>query len=108
MTIVLKSSEVQQNFGRVMDQALAESDVVVERYGEPRIAIVSYQRYQQLLQAAAMADRPYVIPPDRSLEARAQGQELALLVRQEMQTRDFPEETLEEGMGELRGRSWSS
>jgi hypothetical protein len=107
MTVLLmKSSEVQQNFGRVMDQALVENEVIVERYGEPRVAILSYQRYQQLLQAEAAADRPYVTPPDRAPEAQAHGLEMAAVVRQELQSK--PDETLEGAMGELRGRSWSS
>lgn len=104
--LLIKSSEVQQNFGRVMDQALIQNEVVVERYGEPRVAILSYQRYQQLLQAEAAADRPYVTPPDRSLEAQALGREMATMVQQEMQTQ--PDESLKEAMSDLRGRSWSS
>jgi PHD/YefM family antitoxin component YafN of YafNO toxin-antitoxin module len=47
----LKSSQVQQEFGEVMDQALSGSDVIVERYGSPRIAIINYRRYEQLLEA---------------------------------------------------------
>lgn len=107
MTVLLmKSSEVQQNFGRVMDQALIENEVIVERYGEPRVAILSYQRYQQLLQAEAAADRPYVTAPNRAPEARTVGLEMAAVIRQEMQSQS--DELLEEAMGELRGRSWSS
>ena len=106
MPLMLKSSEVQQNFGRVMDQALTENEVVVERYGEPRVAILSYQRYQQLLQAEAKADRPYVMLPDRSPEAQIRGQEIAAQVRQEMQNQS--EASLDDVMGELRGRAWSS
>ena len=51
MTLKLKSSEVQQNFGQVMDRAVVEDDVVVERYGTPRVAIVEYVRYQKLVAA---------------------------------------------------------
>ena len=51
MTIHLKSTHVQQEFGEVMDQALAGSDVIVERYGNPRLAIINYRRYEQLLEA---------------------------------------------------------
>jgi hypothetical protein len=40
---------VQQNFGRVMDQAITDQEVVVERYGQPRIVILDYRRYLQLL-----------------------------------------------------------
>ena len=99
MPTMLKSSEVQQNFGRVMDQALTENEVIVERYGEPR-------RYQQLLYAEASADRPYVTLPDPSPEAQAKGREIAAQVRQEFQ--DQSEASLDNVMGELRGREWSS
>lgn len=51
MTVVLKSTEVQQNFGAMLDRALGEEDVIVERYGTPRVAIVNYQRYQTLIEA---------------------------------------------------------
>jgi PHD/YefM family antitoxin component YafN of YafNO toxin-antitoxin module len=51
MTITLKSSAAQQSFGHLMDQALSGNDVVVERYGAPRIAVINYSRYQRLLDA---------------------------------------------------------
>jgi hypothetical protein len=51
MTVTLKSTEAQQNFGAMLDMALGENDVIVERYGTPRVAIVSYHRYQDLVDA---------------------------------------------------------
>jgi len=51
MVTHLKSTQVQQQFGEVMDQALAGSDVIVERYGSPRVAIINYRRYEKLLEA---------------------------------------------------------
>ena len=51
MSITLKSSEAQQNFGMLMDRALAEDDVIIERYGTPRVALINFQRYQRLLAA---------------------------------------------------------
>ncbi|HOV47280.1 MAG TPA: type II toxin-antitoxin system prevent-host-death family antitoxin [Anaerolineae bacterium] len=51
MPISLKSSEAQQNFGLVLERALTESDVIIERYGAPKVAIVAYSRYQALLAA---------------------------------------------------------
>jgi len=47
----INSTQAQQAFGKVIDQALAGSDVVVERYGRPRVAIISSRRYEQLLEA---------------------------------------------------------
>ncbi|HRQ42429.1 MAG TPA: type II toxin-antitoxin system Phd/YefM family antitoxin [Chloroflexota bacterium] len=106
MTVLLiKSSEVQQNFGRVIDQALSENEVVVERYGEPRVAILSYRRYQQLLQAE-QATAVYTQLPNRSEDARQQGEAAAQQIRQEIS--DRLGESLEAAMGDLRGRAWSS
>jgi hypothetical protein len=51
MPVNLKSSDVQQSFGDVVDRALLEDDVIVERYGKPRVAIVEYKRYQRLVEA---------------------------------------------------------
>jgi hypothetical protein len=104
MAIMLKSSEVQQNFGRVMDQALSE-EVVVERYGEPRVAILSYQRYQQLLQAEQAA-AVYFQPPNTADDARQRGLLQAQQVRTELA--DSLGDSLEEAMSGLRGRTWSS
>ena len=51
MTVTLNSSQVQQNFGQAMERALRSEDVVVERYGVPRVAIIEYGRYQRLVDA---------------------------------------------------------
>lgn len=51
MTLRLKSTEAQQNFGAMLDRTLGEEDVIVERYGTPRVAIVAYRRYEELLDA---------------------------------------------------------
>lgn len=50
MPVKLKSSRVQQRFGDTVDRALTE-DIIVERYGTPRVAMVAYRRYQELLRA---------------------------------------------------------
>ncbi len=51
MVVTLNSSQVQQNFGQAMERALRAEDVVVERYGVPRVAIIDYIRYQRLVEA---------------------------------------------------------
>ena len=105
MPVMLKSSEVQQNFGRVMDQALSGNEVVVERYGEPRVAILSYQRYQQLLQAEQSA-MVYRQLPDSLPATQEQGKLTAQQVRQEIG--NSLGNSLEEAINDLRGRRWSS
>jgi len=51
MIFRLNSTLAQQAFGEVLDRALSGSDVIVERYGSPRVAIINYRRYEQLLDA---------------------------------------------------------
>ena len=51
MVVQLSSSQVQQNFGQAMDRAMLADDVVVERYGMPRVTIIAYPRYQRLVEA---------------------------------------------------------
>ena len=57
MALHMKSTQVQQEFGEVMDQALSGSDVIVERYGSPRVAILNYRRYEQLLESERQLQR---------------------------------------------------
>ncbi len=51
MSLTLQSSVAQQNFGQLMESAITEDDVIIERYGRPRVAMINYQRYQRLLDA---------------------------------------------------------
>ena len=106
MTIMLKSSDVQQNFGKVMDQALTQDDVIVARYGEPRVAILSYRRYQQLLQLEKERIGVYLVPPESSPAAKEQGQAAAEQVQRDLQA--ALDTSLDEVMASLRGRIWSS
>lgn len=103
MTVQIKSSEAQQNFGKVMDQALIEDDVIIERYGEPRVVIIGYQRYQKLLEAERSLSGLYITYPDTSSDAKRRGRVLAEKVREDMEY--SADSSLEEGMDSLRGRS---
>ena len=51
MPMKLKSSDVQRSFGKAVERALLEDDIIVERYGTPHVAIVEYRRYQRLVEA---------------------------------------------------------
>ena len=51
MTVTLTPTEAQENFSAMLDRALSEDDVVVERDGTPQVAIVNYRRYQMLIAA---------------------------------------------------------
>lgn len=71
MSITLNSSQVQQNFGQAMDQAALADDVIVERYGIPRVAIIGYQRYQRLLAAEQELLRSRLQQASNAASARA-------------------------------------
>ncbi len=71
MTVTLKSTEAQQNFGAMLDRAIGEDDVIVERYGSPRVAIVNYRRYQALVAAEKELIRLLLQQASASASARA-------------------------------------
>ena len=71
MPVKLKSSEVQQSFGEAVDRALLEGDVIVERYGTPRVAIVEYKRYQRLVEAEQELLRTRLQQASAATSARA-------------------------------------
>ena len=71
MPVRLKSSDVQQSFGEVVDRALLEDDVIVERYGTPRVAIVEYKRYQHLVEAERELLRTRLQQASAAASARA-------------------------------------
>lgn len=60
-------------------------------------------RYEKLSKGESMLSSLYVTYPDTTLEAQQKGQTLAEKVRQECKA--LPENSLEEGMKSLRGRS---
>lgn len=51
MSVTIASSQVQQKFGAVFEQVLQNEDVIIERYGAPRVAMITYARYERLLRA---------------------------------------------------------
>jgi hypothetical protein len=71
MPVKLKSSDVQQCFGEAVDRALLEDDVIVERYGTPRVAIVEYKRYQRLVEAEQELLRTRLQQASAATSARA-------------------------------------
>jgi hypothetical protein len=72
MPVKLSSSQVQQNFGQAVDRAMLEEDVIVERYGLPRVAIVEYQRYQRLVEAERKLLRSRLQQASGAASARAE------------------------------------
>jgi len=72
MPVKLKSSQVQQNFGQAVDRAMLEEDVIVERYGLPRVAIVEYKRYQRLVEAEKELLRSRLQQASSAVSSRAE------------------------------------
>lgn len=71
MTVIVKSTQAQQNFGQVMDKAFTEDDIVVERYGEPHVVILNYRRYQHLIAAEQDLLRTQLKEISAAVSARA-------------------------------------
>jgi PHD/YefM family antitoxin component YafN of YafNO toxin-antitoxin module len=71
MVVTFPSSQVQQNFGQAMEAALRADDVVVERYGAPRVAIVEYGRYRRLVEAEQALLRLQLQQASDAVSARA-------------------------------------
>ena len=71
MTANIQSSRAQQSFGQLLDRALVEGAVVVERYGAPRVAIVEYGRYQRLLEVERELLRTRLREASAAASARA-------------------------------------
>jgi PHD/YefM family antitoxin component YafN of YafNO toxin-antitoxin module len=71
MPVKLKSSEVQQSFGETIDRALVGDDIIVERYGTPRVAIVEYGRYRRLVEAEKELLRARLQQASAAVAARA-------------------------------------
>jgi prevent-host-death family protein len=71
MPVKLKSSDVQQSFGEAVDRAMLEDDVIVERYGTPRVAIIEYKRYKRLVEAEQELLRTRLQQASAATSARA-------------------------------------
>jgi prevent-host-death family protein len=88
----ITSTDAQKSFGRIIDQAVAGDAVVVERYGQPRVVIVDYGRYRELVEAEREALRDRLRAASTAVSARAAGlrdedvNQLIEVARREVQT----------------------
>ncbi len=71
MGLHIQSTKVQQGFGEIMERAARGEDVVVERYGTPRVAIIDYERYQRLLTSEQELLRAQLQSASAAASARA-------------------------------------
>lgn len=67
----IKSTEAQKSFGQVIDEAHGGEVVVVERYGRPRVVILDYERYQQLIEGEREQLRARLRQASAAASARA-------------------------------------
>jgi prevent-host-death family protein len=70
MTTV-KSADAQKSFGQIIEQAHGDEVVVVERYGRPRVVIVDFARYQELIQGEREHLRSRLRQASEAASARA-------------------------------------
>lgn len=70
MTTV-NSAEAQKSFGQIIEQAHGDEVVVVERYGRPRVVIVDFARYQQLIEGEREGLRSRLRQASEAASARA-------------------------------------
>ncbi|MCL4262416.1 MAG: type II toxin-antitoxin system prevent-host-death family antitoxin [Anaerolineae bacterium] len=69
MSITVPISELKQRTGQVLNKAVLDrQDVVIERYGQEYVVILSRERYQELVDAAQSRVR------ERFLQARLEVQ----------------------------------
>lgn len=79
MPKTVSATEAKVQFGAIVEWAVeAQDDVVVERRGEPKAVIISYQEYQKVLALREQARREEALRRLRALreEVRARNTDL--------------------------------
>lgn len=67
----MSSNEAKQQWGSVMSAASAPNDVViVESHGKPKVAVISYDRFEKMRELEAQARRAQALEQLRQLEER--------------------------------------
>ncbi|MHB1355381.1 MAG: type II toxin-antitoxin system Phd/YefM family antitoxin [Anaerolineae bacterium] len=79
MPRIVSASEAKTKFGAIVDWAIeTQDDVIVESHGQPRVVIVSYTQYQEILVLREQARRQDALQRLRKLRetVRARNQDL--------------------------------
>lgn len=79
MPRTVSASEAKTRFGSIVDWAVESSDdVVVESYGSPKVVIMSYKGYQEVVRLREAARRREALAELRALrdKVRARNQDL--------------------------------
>lgn len=78
MPRTVSASEAKTKFGSIMDWAAeSQDDLIVESHGQPRVVIISFKAYQQLLELREQARRQSALLRLRNLrdQVRARNQD---------------------------------
>ena len=67
----INATEAQKSFGQIIDRAHGNEAIVVERYGRPRVVIVDYERYRELIACERDELRDRLRQASASAQARA-------------------------------------
>lgn len=70
-TRTVSSNDAKQQWGSVMNAARNPDDaVIVESHGKPRVAVISYDRFEKLRELEDQARRAWALEQLRQLEER--------------------------------------
>lgn len=53
--VTVPATEAQNRFGAIVDRAARQEDVIITRHDVPRVAVISIERYRELVGVAAAA-----------------------------------------------------
>ncbi len=67
----ISSNEAKQQWGSVMNAASAPDDaVIVESHGKPKVAVISYDRFEKMRELEEQARRAWALQQLRLIEER--------------------------------------
>lgn len=67
----MSSNDAKQHWGSVMNAASSPDDaVIVESHGKPKVAVISYDRFEKLQELEKQARRAWAMEQLRQLEER--------------------------------------
>ncbi|MBM3190034.1 MAG: type II toxin-antitoxin system Phd/YefM family antitoxin [Chloroflexi bacterium] len=102
MPRTVSASEAKTRFGAIASWAAeSKDDVIVESHGEPKVVIISFEEYQQMLKLREEARRRELLAQLRGLreEVRARNQDLTAEEASDL-AKEISEETIKRMIAE--------
>lgn len=99
----MSSNEAKQQWGSVMNAASAPNDaVIVESHGKPKVAVISYDRFEKMRELESQARRAQALEQLRQLEEQIGNRNSDLTDEQiealaDLFSREFVEDLVAEG-----------